>query len=47
MEGLLSRIEYRHDWSDVDFFDRGQNAARSDHQDTIAIAFIAYFGPKR
>lgn len=46
-EGLLSRVEYRRDWSDQPFFDRGANAGAYKHQDTFLIGFVAYFGPKR
>jgi hypothetical protein len=49
--GLMSRIEYRHDWSDKAVFERHSSlispfTAPTDHQDTLTIAFIAFFGPK-
>jgi Putative beta-barrel porin-2, OmpL-like. bbp2 len=47
VEGLLSRLEYRHDWSNADFFNRGMTPAASKNQDTLTIAFVGYFGPKR
>jgi len=47
VEGLLTRFEYRHDWSDKDFFNRGANPAASKNEDTLALAFVAFFGPKR
>jgi len=47
VEGLMSRLEYRHDWSDVNFYDRGGTPASSKNLDTLTVAFIAYFGPKR
>jgi hypothetical protein len=47
VEGLLSRLEYRHDWSNQLFYDRGASQAASKHMDTLTVAFIAYFGPKR
>jgi hypothetical protein len=47
VEGLLSRLEYRHDWSDKNFYDRGGSPASSKNMDTLTIAFIAFFGPKR
>jgi putative OmpL-like beta-barrel porin-2 len=47
VEGLLTRLEYRRDWSDQKFFQRGVTPGASDHQDTLAIAFVAFFGPKR
>src|SRR5205823_4867120 len=41
-QGVLTRMEYRHDWSNVAFF----NAGAKKHQDTLTIAFVAFFGPK-
>ncbi len=46
-EGFLSRLEYRRDWSDIPFFDRGSTPAASRNQDTLLLGFVAYFGPKR
>lgn len=40
-EGLLSRVEYRRDSSDHDFFQRGSGTAPS--QSTIEVALIAFF----
>jgi hypothetical protein len=45
-EGMFTRIEYRHDWSNVAFFERGSGGLRK-NQDTFLIGFVAYFGPKR
>jgi hypothetical protein len=45
-EGLLSRIEYRRDWSDVNFFHKNDTDLVKD-QNTITASFIAFFGPKR
>ena len=45
-EGMFTRFEYRHDWSDVKFFERGA-AGTTDHQDTLLVGFVAFFGPKR
>jgi hypothetical protein len=45
--GLLARLEFRRDWSDHDFFDRGGTAAASRYETTIAIGIVAFFGPKR
>jgi hypothetical protein len=45
-EGFLTRLEYRHDWSDQKFFERGP-VGSTDHQDTVLIGFVAFFGPKR
>jgi hypothetical protein len=45
-EGLLSRLEYRRDWSDQPFFDRGTVTATSKSQNTILVGIVAFFGPK-
>jgi hypothetical protein len=45
VEGLLARLEYRRDWSDQPFFDRGAGTAVSKNQDTITLGVIAFFGP--
>lgn len=44
-QGLLSRVEYRRDWSSASFFHQG-NAGRVNAQSTFTVAFIAFFGPK-
>jgi hypothetical protein len=44
--GLLSRIEYRHDWSNQDFFHKGDTELVG-AQSTLTFAVIAFFGPKR
>lgn len=46
-EGLLSRLEYRHDNSDKPFYDRGAGVMVAKNQSTIALAVIAFFGPKK
>jgi hypothetical protein len=43
-KGFLTRLEYRRDWSNVPFFDRGNQLGNAKSQNTIAIAFIAVFG---
>ena len=43
-QGLLARLEYRRDWSDKPFFERG-SVGLSDHQDTFALGVVAFFGP--
>jgi len=45
-EGLLSRIEFRRDWSDMPFFHKG-DTNMVDAQSTVTASFIAFFGPKR
>jgi hypothetical protein len=47
MEGFLTRLEYRRDWANVPFFDRGNELASSKSMNTLLIGFVAYFGPKR
>ena len=46
-EGLLTRLEYRHDWSNAPFFDHGNELGTSKSQDTITVGLVAFFGPKR
>jgi hypothetical protein len=46
LEGLLTRIEYRHDWSNVEAFHKG-NTSFVDAQSTLTAGFVAFFGPKR
>ncbi len=44
--GFLMRAEYRRDWSNIAFFDKGDlNTVKA--QSTATIGFIAFFGPKR
>ena len=45
-EGLLTRIEYRRDWSNKNFFHKG-DANFVDAQSTVTAGFVAFFGPKR
>jgi hypothetical protein len=47
LAGFLGRLEYRHDWSNQPFFDRGINPASSKSEDTVALGFVGFFGPKR
>jgi Putative beta-barrel porin-2, OmpL-like. bbp2 len=44
--GLLTRVEYRGDFSDQQYFHKDADQT-SDNQNTITIGFIAFFGPKR
>jgi len=46
LSGLLTRAEYRRDWSDQKFFHKGDNEL-VDAQSTMSVALIAFFGPKR
>ncbi len=51
VEGALMRVEYRIDESNVNFFAKQTHPSLStgavDQQQTLTIAFIAFFGPKR
>ncbi|HUS06003.1 MAG TPA: porin [Bryobacteraceae bacterium] len=47
VEGLLARLEFRRDWSDQPFFDRGSGSAVSKNQTTVTLGVLAFFGPKR
>ena len=42
---LLSRLEFRNDWSNQAFFQKGNGSSRS--QPTILLGMIAFFGPKK
>jgi Putative beta-barrel porin-2, OmpL-like. bbp2 len=44
--GLLARVEYRRDWSDKNFFHKGETNM-VDAQSTLSMGFVAFFGPKR
>ena len=46
LPGLITRAEFRHDWSDVDFFHKG-NSGLVRAQTTATLGLIAFFGPKR
>lgn len=46
-QGVLTRLEYRRDWSDRPFFDRGPAPGSFRNQDTLLAGFVAYFGPER
>jgi hypothetical protein len=46
LAGLLVRAEMRHDWSDADFFHKG-NSVLVKAQTTATLGLIAFFGPKR
>jgi hypothetical protein len=46
VEGLLTRVEYRIDQASTNYFNKLANKS-TDQQQTITVAFIAFFGPKR
>ena len=43
----LVRLEYRRDWSNTQYFERGGNPASSKNQNTILVGIVAFFGPKK
>lgn len=45
MEGILTRVEYRRDWSDQYYFE--ENGTPSRHQSTFLVGLLVFFGPKR
>ncbi len=45
-KGFLTRLEYRRDWSNKPYFDRGNELANHKNQNTILVGFIVFFGPK-
>lgn len=46
-DGLLSRVEFRRDWSDQNFFDRRAGLPLGKSQTTFLVGFVGYFGPKQ
>jgi len=46
-EGFLARAEYRYDWSNQLFFDRGINPAAVKDENVLAVGIVGFFGPKR
>jgi len=46
LKGVLTRLEYRHDWSNQPYFEGTTRLTPSKHQDTLAIALLAFFTPK-
>ncbi len=43
VDGFLARLEYRHDGSNVPFFDHGTTPASAKTQSTVTLGLIAYF----
>lgn len=43
----LVRLEYRRDWSNVTYFERGGTPNASKNQNTILVGVVAFFGPKK
>ena len=44
-DGVIARLEYRHDYSDIPFFLKNANLP-SDHQDTFTVGLIYAFSTK-
>jgi hypothetical protein len=45
-QGFLMRLEYRRDWADVNYFDRGNGTGNAKNQSTVLLGFVVFFGPK-
>lgn len=46
LEGLLGRLEYRHDGSNEDFYNRGTVPGMKRTQNTITVGIVAWIAPK-
>ena len=46
MDGLLTRAEFRRDWSNTPFFDQRAGLPLKKSQNTFVLGFVSYFGPK-
>lgn len=46
-EGLLARVEYRRDWTNFNYYTKGDNDSVVKAQSTMTAGFVAFFGPKR
>jgi hypothetical protein len=42
--GFLTRAEYRRDWSNQPYFDRGNENGSAKNQNTFLVGFVAFFG---
>ncbi|MGB7758513.1 MAG: outer membrane beta-barrel protein [Bryobacteraceae bacterium] len=42
---LLTRLEFRHDWSDKPFYERGSGEAAKTYQDTLTLGVVVSAGP--
>lgn len=45
-DGLLTRLEWRRDWSNVAYFDRPTGIPLGKTQTTVLVGIVGYFGPK-
>lgn len=46
-DALVTRLEYRRDFSDTAFFERGSTPGGHKSQTTLLVGLVAYFGPKK
>jgi Putative beta-barrel porin-2, OmpL-like. bbp2 len=46
-DGLVSRLEYRKDWSNVPFFLTNKVGVLSPHQDTLTVGLVWWYGGKQ
>jgi hypothetical protein len=46
-KGLLGRLEFRRDWSDAEFFTRGNSPLAVKDQCTVTASIVVFFGPNR
>jgi hypothetical protein len=42
--GLLGRLEFRRDWSDIAFFTRGNRPLAMKDQSTVTASIVIFFG---
>lgn len=47
VDGFLSRLEYRRDWSDRPVFERGMTTNATKNQDTVVLGLVMYFPMKK
>jgi hypothetical protein len=46
-DGMLTRLEYRRDWSNVPFFLTNKVGVLSSHQDTLTVGMVWWYGGKQ
>jgi hypothetical protein len=46
-DGFLTRLEYRHDWTNVPFFLTNKVGVLSSHQDTLTVGMVWWYGGKQ
>nr|WP_035347916.1 outer membrane beta-barrel protein [Edaphobacter aggregans] len=46
-DGMLTRLEYRRDWSNVPFFLTDKVGVLSSHQDTLTVGMVWWYGGKQ